>query len=182
MTIDPAIIRAIFEKTLDCFLENEVEELVEGVNERNNCGRMAIYLQKVACAHGIQRYFADMEYNRKQNGKIKTIIDDNDEIVTINCDLILHSRGKNIPQDNLIAIEVKKQDRRKKEKIKDRHRLRALTKVSYDDVWSNDGITQPAYVCGYGLGVFMVIDRKKRTCNIEYYSNGERFEEAVRHF
>lgn len=68
-------------------------------------------LESVAIDHGLIGYFADAEYNRKQNGQIKTIIDENMEEVKVQCDLILHSRGKNVERDNLIAIEMKKSNR-----------------------------------------------------------------------
>ncbi len=62
-----------------------------------------------------------MEYNRNRNGKVKTylktIFGPKDIVVKINCDLIVHSRGRIIHQDNLIAIEIKNQIGNKKRKI-----------------------------------------------------------------
>lgn len=75
-------------------------------------------------------YHVDVEYNRNKNGRIKTCCPlDDDRIpvpVTINCDLIVHSRGEIARQDNLIAIEMKKSSRTKKEKDSDRRRLITL--------------------------------------------------------
>jgi len=121
--IESGIIRAVFERSLDRFLEGEVDAILAGVNERNNCGCLGLYLQDRANAANLAGYFADVEYNRKQNGAVKTILNDDYKIITINCDLILHSRGTNIAEDNLIAIEVKKQDRPAEEKAKDRDRF-----------------------------------------------------------
>lgn len=45
----------------------------------------------------------------------------------ISCDLILHSRGQNIEEDNLIELEMKKADRRESEKKSDRERLEKIT-------------------------------------------------------
>lgn len=171
--IPESLILEIFISSLQIFLHNETQEILEGVNERNNCGRWAIYLQQVAYEYGLKDYFADPEYNRKQNGKIKTILDNKNRAAKINCDLLLHSRGVSIAEDNLIAIELKKYDRPEKEKRDDRERLRALTKASYDGKWMNDGSTPPEHVCGYRLGAFVELDRKKRICCIEYYKNGE---------
>ena len=56
-------------------------------------------------------YYTDVEYNRNAGGIKtirKTIRGQQEEIIPINCDLILHSRGENVDQDNLIAIEMKK--------------------------------------------------------------------------
>jgi hypothetical protein len=146
MAVNPELIREVFERSIDLFFQHEVQEVLEGVNERNNCGRMSIYLQQVAYQYGLANYFADTEYNRKQNGAVKTILDGQMKIVPINCDLLLHSRGNIVGEDNLIAVEVKKRDAPKDEKEKDRDRLRALTKASYDDIWSNDGVALPEHV------------------------------------
>jgi hypothetical protein len=182
MTIEINLLRTIFDLTLDKFFACETQEVLEGVNERNNCSRMSIYMQHIAEAHNLQGYFADAEYNRKQDGMVKTILDGEYKVVTINCDLILHSRGENFSEDNLIAVEVKKREAKVKDKLKDRERLRAMTKASYDEVWSNDGVTHPEHVCGYGLGVYVEIDRLSRRCLVEYYRAGEKVEDRVQVF
>lgn len=182
MPIEPSLIRAVFEQSLTRFLSKEAYALVDGVNERNNCGRLAIYLEAIANEHGLGAYYADTEYNRKQNGKVKTILDGEHKIVTINCDLILHSRGRIVAADNLIAVEMKKSDRPTKEKQKDRDRPRALTKASYDDIWSADGIAIPEHVCGYVLGAYVEVNRAMRTCLVEYYSSGVQIERAEHTF
>jgi len=182
MAINPASIRQLFDQSLDVFFEHEVQEVLEGVNERNNCQRMSIYMQALAHQHGLTMYFADTEYNRKQGGEVKTILDGQMKVVPINCDLILHSRGQIRAEDNLIAVELKKRDTPKAEKDKDRERLRALTKSSYDDIWSNDGLAIPEHVCGYALGVFVELDRHKRVCRLEFYREGALFETTDRSF
>ncbi|MDY4348487.1 hypothetical protein [Pectobacterium brasiliense] len=118
-------------------------------------------------------YFADVEYNRKQNGKVKTIMDGDFNIVRINCDLILHSRGDNVERDNLIAIEMKKSERPKIEKKNDINRLRAMTKKSFDDIWSFDGKTHPEHVCGYEIGYFIEINNEDLSYNITSIYEGE---------
>lgn len=182
MPIDKPLIRSVLDQSLERFLETEINVLLRDVSERNNCGRLAIYMERIAQASGLTGYYADTEYNRKQNGEVKTILDDQFKIVTINCDLILHSRGNNVAEDNLIAVEMKKSDRPSKEKQKDRDRLRALTKASFDNVWSSDGVTQPEHVCGYVLGAYIEINQAKRTCLVEYYAEGKQVEEVQRSF
>lgn len=179
--IEQALIEAIFADSVTQFLEREATEITEGVNERNNCSRWAMYLEHAAHRHGLTGYCADTEYNRKQNGMIKTILDEDQVVVAINCDLILHSRGLNVAEDNLIAIEVKKADRPPKEKEDDRRRLRALTKASYDDIWMNDGSNPPEHVCGYRFGAFVELDRKRRRCVIECYKEGV-LESSTEHY
>ena len=172
----------LFRRSIDQFIAREIDQILVGVNERNHCGRLAIYMQDAARDLGPPQYFADPEYNRKQDGRIKTIIDENLQVVTINCDLILHSRGAVVAGDNLIAIEMKKSERPNAEKESDRIRLRALTKSSFDDVWSADGNTHPERVCGYQLGSFIELNRRARTIAIEYYRSGAKYDEEVRAF
>ncbi|MFZ0375249.1 MAG: hypothetical protein WAL39_18285 [Xanthobacteraceae bacterium] len=114
----------------------------------------------------------DAEYNRQQNGQIKTIIDDHAHEISVTCDLILHSLGEIIRTDNLIAIEMKKSERPKVEKDEDRIRLRALIKTSYDGVWSNDGETHPRYVCGYELGLFIELNVRRGRIAVEEFEGG----------
>ena len=46
---------------------------------------------------------------------------------------------KNIKQDNLICVEMKKSTAIKSAKISDKRRVQILTKDSFDDIWSYDG-------------------------------------------
>ncbi len=112
------------------------------------------------------RYYVDTEYNRN-NGKVKTIYNDDLKVVSIVCDLIVHSHGEIVEKDNLIALEMKKAYRKVCEKENDKARLAALTKESYD------GKTLPEYVCGYELGIYYEIDRKCSSIYIEYYTKGK---------
>lgn len=158
----------------DMFFRKERANILSGVSERNLCGRLALYLESLLPKYNLEEYFCDTEYNRKQDGKIKTILDENHQIVTINCDLIIHSRGIFLNRDNIVAIEMKKSNRPNLEKISDSNRLRALTKSSFDDIWSYDGKTHPEHVCGYELGIFFEIDVEKHIYFIEGFTNGEK--------
>lgn len=163
----------IFDQSLKEFFGNEVKQILSGVSERNLCARLSLKLQKFANENGFEGYYADPEYNRKQNGRIKTILDDDMKVINITCDLILHSRGEIIERDNLIAIEIKKSNRPEEEKENDRNRLRALTKSSYDEVWSFDGTTHPEHVCGYEIGYFVDIDLENQNFTVEKFEEGE---------
>lgn len=174
MPIEIAVIEGVLESSLTEFFRRELRALEDRVSERNNCGRLAIYMQRAADECGLGNYFADIEYNRKQGGQVKTILDDDMQVITINADLILHSRGESIAEDNLIAIEMKKSERSAYQKDADRDRLRAMTKSSYDGVWSNDGTAHPEHVCGYRLGVYIEIDSNNRSSMIEHFIGGER--------
>lgn len=150
--------QAIFEEAFSAFLKKEKSLIETDVNERTLCARLAMILEAEAHKAGLKDYYADPDYNRKQGGRVKTIIGADSREIVINADLILHSRGNTVARDNLIAIEMKKSTRPDREKEKDRERLIAMTKSSYDDIWSADGKTHPEHVCGYEFGVFLDLD------------------------
>lgn len=182
MPIPNEQIREIIERSLIIFFEREQSALIQGVNERSSCARLAGYMQAIATDAGVDRYFADTEYNRKQGGQVKTILGNQMTVITINADLILHSRGENVAEDNLIAVEMKKSTRSQADKDADRDRLRAMTKSSYDGIWSNDGTTHPEHVCGYRLGTYVEINVKARTALVEYYVRGEQTDSTSHSF
>ncbi|MBS0045159.1 hypothetical protein KFE26_23210 [Shewanella sp. M16] len=163
----------IFKQSLHKFFKTEAKNILSGVSERNLCSRLAIPLEILAHQHDLTDYYADIEYNRKQNGKVKTMLDNDMQVINITCDLILHSRGEVMERDNLIAIEMKKAERPEAEKISDRARLRTLTKASFDDVWSFDGQTHPEHVCGYEVGFFIELDKDKNYYKVQQFQGGE---------
>jgi hypothetical protein len=130
-----------------------------------------IYLQEELRELLIQRYYVDVEYNRN-NGKVKTIINEHIEVIPINCYIRIHSRGMGIYQDNLIALVMEKSLNRESENIKDKNRLIALTKDKLDDVWSFDSTSLPEHVCRYGLGVYYEIAAKRKEY-MGYYIEGK---------
>lgn len=173
-------LKDLFERSFEMFIDSDLESIL--VNERNLCGRLSIHLSGLLNEYGLGNYFVDPEYNRKQDGRIKTILDEDFKVVTINCDLILHSRGNTVENDNFIAIEMKKSNRPKEEKDRDRKRLRALTKSSFDDVWSADGQVHPEHVCNYKLGIYLELDIPTRTFILEQYERGNMQNEQILHF
>ena len=173
-------IKRLFEKANDLLLKKDKELFVSRLNERTLCGALMLHLHDLIKHDSTYKgYYTDVEYNRNR-GKIKTAVKTIQgpdlKIIRINCDLILHSRGEHPEQDNLLAIEMKKSHRRKAEKQSDRDRLVALTKDSFDDIWSFDGETLPEHVCRYVLGVYYEIDYNKKLITIEYYHQGEMIE------
>lgn len=173
-----AELKKLFETSNRQFINENTELFTDKVSERTLCGGLAQILSQNLIETDYSKYFVDVEYNRN-NGKIKMILDENKKEVTINCDLIIHSRGKNIVKDNLIAIEMKKSIRPQKEKIKDKNRLIALTKNSYDNSWSADGISLPQFVCGYSIGIYYEINFDKNCISLEYYIRGEKESEEI---
>ena len=171
-------VRALADASLARFFDEEAENIASDVSERNLCGRLALIASDLLPQFGLEAYCADVEYNRKQGGQSKTIVDRDYGIISVTCDLIIHSRGRIVAQDNVLAFELKKSYRSQESKDSDRRRLVALTKSVYDDVWSADGITLPEHVCGYELGVYLEVDPSTRAYILEHYRNGERIEQA----
>jgi predicted transport protein len=173
----------LFECANAAFLKHDKVLFVNQVSERTLCGALMLHFHDIiTCNKKLAGYYADVEYNRNK-GSIKTIRKTIKgpglEIIPINCDLIVHSRGKIIKQDNLIAIEMKKATATNACKEKDRERLIALTKDSFDDIWSFDGKTLPEHVCRYVLGVYYEINYKLKSILIEYYRKGRMVKSRI---
>ena len=168
-----AILKNIFYQANKSFIKKDISLIKDDVAERTLCGALTSHLEHELKSMHISGYYVDVEYNRN-NGQIKTIFDDDWSVVKVQCDLIIHSRGEIVAQDNLIAIEMKKDYRDEEDCETDRKRLRALTKSTYNnDIWSFDGETFPEHVCRYILGIFYFIDERKHLIKLEYYRNGK---------
>lgn len=170
-------LKEMFLEANDRFLKTDKGLFKSGVSERTLCGALMIQLYEVKKNTEFEDYYVDVEYNRNLKDK-KTYRqsdkDGNSEYVTINCDLIFHSRGENLQQDNLITLEMKKTDGSKTDKDSDRRRLMALTSDNCDEKGLYDRITLPKYVCGYKLGIYYEIKRK--FILLEYYYKGSLVE------
>lgn len=168
----------LFQGANEQFLGEQVPLIASRVSERTLCGQLMIYLNdQLRRLEGYDGYFVDVEYNRNFNRQIKKILNHRNEAVNVTCDLIVHSRGEVWEQDNLLAIEMKKVSsptgERSQEIVKDKERLTALTRPSYDNEWHFDGYELPEYICRYVLGVYYQINYHQRTIWIQYYRNGE---------
>ena len=170
----------IFEKANFNMMDRDRDLFYMRVSERTLCGALMLHLNEVLKQTEYRDYFVDVEYNRNKGGKLKTCVKTinygKETPIKINCDLIVHSRGNNIQQDNLIAIEMKKSTQQLESKMSDRHRIMALTMDSYDDIWSYDGKTLPEHVCRYKLGVYYEINFKEKMILLEYYAHGNQMD------
>lgn len=164
-------VTGLFNKSIGEFFVEEANNVVSGVSERNLCGRLLAVLERNKVEFGLGAYYVDAEYNRKQGGQVKTMMNDAYEIVNITPDVIVHSRGESVAHDNLIAIEMKKAERPSSEKASDRERLVVITKKNFANVWGFGGC-HPEHVCGYTMGVYVEIDARARRYLIEFYQRG----------
>ncbi len=166
----------IFEKANKSFIRKNIMLFKSRVSERTLCGALMLELHEVLKGTRFYDYFVDVEYNRNIGGRLKTLKKTirglDEQIVTINCDLIVHSRGLNMLCDNLIALEMKKSTGRQVDKDNDRNRLECLTRSPEQDVWSYGGKALPEHVCGYGLGIYYEVNFRRKIVLIEYYMEG----------
>lgn len=165
-------LKNIFNKANNEFLDKESKLILDDVAERCLCGTLKSYLERELANTKYMNYHVDTEYNRNC-GQIKTILNGKFEVIKIQCDLLIHSRGEQEFQDNLVALEMKKSYQNKKSKDEDRDRLCALTKDKHNsETYSYDGKTFPKQVCGYILGIYYEVDKDNEKILIEYYSQG----------
>lgn len=165
--------KKIFDLANSKFLSKELSLIESDVSERCICASLKGYLEKEIEKYSkYKKYHVDVEYNRNA-GHVKTIINSDFKVIQVTCDLIIHSRGEDEKNDNLIALEMKKSYQSEENKNSDRERLISLTRSeNTNDVWSFDGKTFPRYVCGYKLGIYYEIDLPNRIILIEYYRGG----------
>lgn len=167
---------SLFESANANFLEADHSLFRNTVSERTLCGALMLHIHDIIKKDpSFAGYYADVEYNRNKGGIKtirKTIRGVNEEIIPINCDLILHSRGENTEQDNLIAIEMKKSSQPPEKRQSDRDRLIALTKDSVVGVRVGNN-NLPEHVCGYVLGIYYEINYSEKQILTEYYHRGE---------
>jgi len=171
-------VHELFDDAFSRFLVKDAASIRNNIAERNLCARLAMQFENLLPAYQLEGYYADPEYNRKQDAQIKTILLGELEVVKVTCDLIVHSRGEQ-GWDNLIAIEMAKPDKTAGQIRSDRLRLMALTKKSFDDTWSYDGVTHPEHVCGYVLGAFIMVDRVKMVALVEFFEDGAPIDRHV---
>jgi hypothetical protein len=165
-------LKDLYYKAFETFLVEERSNILNGTAERNLAARLGYIMERFKEHFGFAGYYADPEYNRMQDGRIKVMLDENLVEIRIQCDLLLHGRGERGPRENLIAIEMKKSGRPPEETLDDQRRLRALTTPPGPNTWSGDGETFPEYVCGYQLGILVELDISRTRYRVEEYRSG----------
>lgn len=100
------------------------------VSERNICARLAHHMENIMREYDsgakspiFTNYYADVEYNRMDNGRMKYYEDRLKYPRYMVSDLLIQSRGY---ERNLLAVELKKKGSTKKAIAKDRERLTSL--------------------------------------------------------
>jgi hypothetical protein len=164
----------IFREALDEFLASEFALVRKDAHEQSLCGRLAIYLDRAKDRHGFKPYYVDVEYNRRGEGRKQILHPITGEHIDVTCDLLLHSRG-DLQDDNLIAVEMKKDYAMDERKQSDRERLQALTLPIPEG-------GNPDYVCGYQIGYYLEVDIGNATLLVDEYRGGQMTPLGTREF
>lgn len=117
------IIYDIFEPSIYRLYQMDFENIRIGVSERNICARLALHMEIIMHeSNQYKDYYADVEYNRKNDGTIKHSEGDKKVSLPMVSDLIVHKRNAD---NNLLAVEMKRWNNYDKRKA-DRERLESI--------------------------------------------------------
>ena len=152
------IVSHILIPALQRLYEMDFFNIRNGVSERNICARLAHHMEIIM--HEINQYkdyFADVEYNRKNDGSGKHYDKNQKVSLPMVSDLIVHKRDWH---PNLLAVEMKSWNNPKK-RGQDRERLKSV--VSSPVVRKDD--------CVYDtiLGAFIIYSPDRIL--VEFYEN-----------
>lgn len=163
------IIFELLQQALVMFYNKEQRNLELDVHEICHAHRLAIYLEqqiqeydKTCYSKPFKDYSVDIEFNRTENGMVKKLEGDN-----IRCDILVHSKGANKDRENLLIVELKKENR---DEEQDRTRVQRM--VSPDSDNSNNPIYDTL------LGVVLKIGRTNNYSGTKYwYEDGIKEED-----
>lgn len=153
------------------------------VSERNICARFAHHIENRMREYDkghnsslFQCYYADVEYNRMNNGNLKHYEDSERRPRSMVSDLLIHNRG---PRLNYLAVEMKHKDNYQKRQ-NDRERLKSIVSMPAESNLDD---------CVYGtlIGAFIIysadeikvelFEANKEPNEIDFvcYSDNQRF-------
>lgn len=102
----------IFYNANKIFIKDNIRNIELGVSEVTLQGNFSQAFKEILKEMKISNYYSEINYNKNKHFT-KCIINEKMEYFDIFCDLIIHSCGENLQQDNLLAIEMKKKENRK---------------------------------------------------------------------
>ena len=142
--------------------DKDFKNVIYCVSERNICARLAHHIEnnmrQYHDSNIFQGYFADVEYNRMNDGNLKRYEDCKKRPRYMVSDLLIHSRDE---RPNLLAVEMKRKGN-SKNVDDDKDRLRALVKPTHENSELN-------CVCGTLVGAFITYSNKD--VKIELFEN-----------
>ena len=161
-------LKDLFWEANRAFIEKDLDLLYEDISERCLCGALMHELNKQVEKNDCNNYYADVEFNRNKK-RIKQLHNDDGFVSNILPDIIVHSRGKEIP-DNLLVLEMKKSCANQQDKENDRNRLKKMTKQNCNG---------NSYSYEYRLGIYYEINFEKKQILVEFYQDGENVKENI---
>lgn len=168
ITEDYQNLKDLFWEANRAFIEKDLDLLYEDISERCLCGALMHELNKQLEKNDCNNYYADVEFNRNKK-RIKQLHNDDGFVSNILPDIIVHSRGKEIP-DNLLVLEMKKSSANQQDKENDRNRLKKMTKQNCNE-------SHHSYE--YLLGIYYEISFDKKTILVEFYQDEKIVEEKI---
>ena len=170
------IVCGLLSKSIKELITTDKRLLDLDISERCICARLALHIDnnmreydKENDSRVFEGYYADVEFNRMYGACPKQVIYDGNKH-SVSCDLLIHSRGKKIP-DNYLCLEMKKE--KNKEKCEeDRKRIMAMT-------ISNPKSTTE-YVENTLVGIYITLTPS--SFKLEFYKKGELYEQKMIEF
>lgn len=154
------IIYDILIPSLHKLYEKDYFNIRIGVSERNICARLAHHMEIIIHeSNQYKDYFADVEYNRKNDGTIKHSEGYKKVSLPMVSDLIVHKRDS---ENNLLAVEMKRWNNYDKRKA-DRDRLESIVSSPMPESRKDDCVYDTT------LGAFIIYSPNK--IKIEFYEN-----------
>ena len=154
------IINDILIPSLQQLYEKDYFNIRIGVSERNICARLAYHMETIMHeSDNFRDFFADVEYNRKNDGTIKHSEGNMKVSLPMVSDLIVHKRNA---VNNMLAIEMKRwnnYDKREKDKL----RLKSVVSSPSPEDRKDDCVYDTT------LGAFIIYSPNK--IKIEFYEN-----------
>lgn len=154
------VIYDILVPSLRILYEEDYFNIAAGVSERNICARLAHHMENVMHEmNDYNDYYADVEYNRKNDGTGKNWESPHKVPLPMVADLIVHKRNA---EHNLMSIEMKRWNNYDKRK-EDRKRLESVVSSPNLEERRDDCIYDTA------LGIFIIYSHK--ILKVEFYEN-----------
>jgi len=154
------VIESSLYSSIDQLFRNDLFLLTYDVHERTIAHRLAIYLE-----YRFAGFHVDCEYNNdldSETGRKQVYYSNNSSGTGAYPDIIVHHRGLNGPNHNLLVIEIKKNSSATNEIDRDREKLYSYT--------ASDGRSH----LSYARGALVVLEVKELAgqFSIEWYENG----------
>jgi len=166
------IISDILIPSLCMLYKVDYKNVLHNVSERNICARLAHHMENIMRQYHdssiFQGYYADVEYNRMNDGDLKRYEDCKKRPRYMVSDLLIHSRDE---RPNYLAVEMKRKGNHQNIE-EDKERLKALVKPTHENPEFN-------CVCGTLVGAFITYSPKEVIVEVfeNVDGNGEKTDE-----